>query len=143
MNFLYIVLGLAMISGISAMMKIGNNINNLMLLSTFKESDYFQSSLPSYDRKIMEILDKYSGPSEEVCSHIKGKLSDTLYEDGEIFISSGTQTPSLSSLFIGSCVLVNKDINHRVIVNKNDVGNFNLFSCYLKDEPFCPYEVNK
>ena len=50
MNFLYIGLGLAMISGISVMMKIGNNINNLMLLSTFKETDYFQSSLPSYDR---------------------------------------------------------------------------------------------
>ena len=132
-----------MISGISAMMTIGNNINNLMLISTFKESDYIQSSLPSYDRRIMDILDKYSGSSEEVCSHIKGKLSDTLYEDGEIFISSGTQTPSLNSLFIGSCVLVNKDIKHRVIVNKNNMGNFNLFSCYLKDESFCPYELNK
>ena len=143
MNFLYIVLGLAMISGISAMMKIGNNINNLMLLSTFKENDYFQSSLPSYDRRIMDILDKYTGSSEDVCSHIKEKLSDTLYEDGETFISSGTQTPSLNSLFIGSCVLVNKDINHRVIVNKNNIGDFNLFSCYLKEEPFCPYEVSK
>ena len=143
MNFLYVGLGLAMISGISAMMTIGNNINNLMLISTFKESDYIQSSLPSYDRRIMDILDKYSGSSEEVCSHIKGKLSDTLYEDGEIFISSGTQTPSLNSLFIGSCVLVNKDIKHRVIVNKNNMGNFNLFSCYLKDESFCPYELNK
>ena len=143
MNFLYIGLGLAMISGISAMMKIGNNINNLMLLSTFKESDYSQSSLPSYDRRIMDILDKYTGSSEDVCSHIKEKLSDTLYEDGEIFISSGTQTPSLNSLFIGSCVLVNKNINHRVIVNKNNVGDFNLFSCYLKEEPFCPYEVSK
>ncbi len=143
MSFLYLGLGLAMISGISAMMTIGNNINNLMLISTFKESDYIQSSLPSYDRRIMDILDKYSGSSEEVCSHIKGKLSDTLYEDGEIFISSGTQTPSLNSLFIGSCVLVNKDIKHRVIVNKNNMGNFNLFSCYLKDESFCPYELNK
>ena len=143
MSFLYLGLGLAMISGISAMMTIGNNINNLMLISTFKESDYIQSSLPSYDRRIMDILDKYSGSSEEVCLHIKGKLSDTLYEDGEIFISSGTQTPSLNSLFIGSCVLVNKDIKHRVIVNKNNMGNFNLFSCYLKDESFCPYELNK
>ena len=143
MNFLYIVLGLAMISGISAMMKIGNNMNNLMLLSTFRETDYFQSSLPSYDRKIMEILDKYSGSSEDVCSHIKEKLSDTFYEDGEIFLSTGTQTPSLNSLFIGSCVLVNKDLNHRVIVNKNSIGDFNLFSCYLKDETFCSYEVNK
>ena len=143
MNFLYIVLGLAMISGISAMMKIGNNVSNLMLLSTFKETDYFESSLPSYDRKIMDILYKYSGPDKDVCSHIKAQLSDDLYEDGELFLSSGTQTPSLNSLFIDSCVLVNKDLKHRVIVNKNKIGSFNLFSCYLKDETFCPYEVNK
>ena len=37
MTFLYVGLGMAMISGISAMMQIGNNINNLMLLSTFKK----------------------------------------------------------------------------------------------------------
>jgi len=121
-----------------------------MLLSTFRESDYFQSSLPSYDRRIMDILDKYTGSSEEVCSHIKEQLTDTVYKDGDLFESSGTQTPSSNSLFIGSCVLVNKDINHRVIVNKNNFGNFNLFSCYLNDssdpfknDPFCPYEVNK
>ena len=143
MNFLYVVLGLAMISGISAMMKVGNNINNLMLLSTFQETDYLQSSLPSYDRKIMAILNNYSGPDKDVCSYIKQELRDDLYEDGELFLSSGTQTPSLNSLFIGSCVLVNKDLNHRVIVNKNNIGSFNLFSCYLKDETFCPYEVNK
>ena len=143
MNLLYIGLGMAMITGISAMMQIGNNINNLMLLSTFKENDYYQSSLPSNDRKIMNILDKYSGSAEDVCSHIKEKLSDSFYEDGEIFLSSGTQTPSLNSLFIGSCVLVNKEINHRVIINKNNIGTFNLFSCFLKNETFCPYEVNK
>ena len=79
----------------------------------------------------MDILDKYSGPEEDVCSHIKGKLINDFYEDGEIFLSSGTQTPSLNSLFIGSCVLVNKDINHRVIIKKNNVGTYNLFSCYL------------
>ena len=143
MNFLYVVLGLAMISGISAMMKMGNNINNLMFLSTFKESEYIQSDLPIYDRKIMEILNNYSGPDVDVCSYIKGKLSETLYENGEVFLSSGTQTPSSNSLFLGSCVLVNKDIKHRVIIKKNNLGTFNLFSCYLKDETFCPYEVNK
>ena len=132
-----------MISGISAMMKIGNNINNLMLLSTFKESDYIQSDLPTYDRKIMAFLDNYTGTDIDVCSFIKEKFSDTLYENGEIFLSSGKQTPSSNSLFLGSCVLVNKDINHRVIIKKNNVGTYNLFSCYLKDETFCPYEVNK
>ena len=132
-----------MISGISAMMKIGNNVNNLMLFNTFKQSDYYQSSLPSYDRRIMAILDNYSSLDQDVCLNIKEKLSDTLYEEGELFLSTGTQTPSLNSLFVGSCVLLNKDLKHRVIINKTNIGTFSLFSCFLKDETFCPYEENK
>ena len=143
MAFLYIGLGIAMVSGISAMMQIGNNVNNLMLLSTFKQNDYYKSNLPSYDRRIMDILNNYSGPDADVCSNIKLNISDSLYEDGELFLSTGTQTPSTNSLFLGSCVLVNKEINHRVLINKNSRGTFNLFSCYLKNQTFCPYEVKK
>ena len=143
MAFLYIGLGFAMISGISAMMQIGNNINNLMLLSTFKQNKYYETNLPSYDRRIMNILNNYSGPDTDVCSKIKENLSDTLYEDGELFLSTGTQTPSTNSLFLGSCVLVNKEINHRILINKTNLGTFNLFSCYLEDKTYCPYEVNK
>ena len=143
MTILYVGLGIAMVSGISAMMQIGNNVNNLMLLSTFKENEYYASNLPSYDRRIMGILNNYSGSDDDVCSNLKLDLSDSLYEDGDLFLSTGTQTPSTNSLFIGSCVLVNKEINHRVIINIDNLGNFNLFSCYLKDQTFCPYEVNK
>ena len=132
-----------MISGISAMMQIGNNVNNLIFLSTFKRNKYYESTLPSYDRRIMDILNNYSGADTDVCSNIKENLNDALYEDGEIFLSSGTQTPSTNPLFLGSCVLVNRENNHRVLVNKNSLGDFNLFSCYLKDKTFCPYEVNK
>ena len=143
MSILYVGLGIAMISGISAMMQIGNNINKLMLLSTFKKDNYYESSLPSYDRRIMGILNNYSGPDLNVCSNIKEILNDSLYEDGEIFLSTGTQTPSTNSLFLNSCVLVNKNLSHRVLVTKSNIGTFNLFSCHLKDETFCPYEVNK
>ena len=143
MAILYVGLGIAMISGISAMMQIGNNINKLMLLSTFKKDNYYESSLPSYDRRIMDILNNYSGPDSNICSNIKENLSESLYEDGEIFLSTGTQTPSTKSLFINSCVLVNKNLSHRVLVTKSNIGTFNLFSCHLKDETFCPYEVNK
>ena len=143
MTFLYIGLGLAMISGISAMMQIGNNVNNLMLLSSFKQNKYFDSSLPSYDRMILDNLNNFSGSDTEVCSNLKGNISDTLYEDGDLFLSTGTQTPSTNSLFVGSCVLVNKELNHRVLINKTNLGDFNLFSCYLKDQTFCPFEVNK
>lgn len=143
MTILYIGLGIAMVSGISAMMQIGNNVNNLMLLSTFKQNEYYESNLPSYDRRILDILNNYSGSDADVCSNVKLNLSDSLYEPGELFLSTGTQTPSTNSLFVGSCVLVNKQINHRVLINKNSIGSFNLFSCYLKDQTFCPYEVNK
>ena len=143
MAFLYIGLGFAMISGISAMMQIGNNVNNLMLLSTFKQNKYYETNLPGYDRRIMNILNNYSGPDSDVCSKIKENLSDTLYEDGELFLSTGTQTPSTNELFLGSCVLVNNEINHRILINKTNLGTFNLFSCYLEDQTYCPYEVNK
>ena len=143
MTFLYVGLGLAMISGISAMMQIGNNIDNLTLLSSFKENKYYQSSLPSYDRRIMDFLNSYSGLDEEVCLRTKENFTETFYEEGEIFLSTGTQTPSLNTLFVGSCVLVNRELNHRVLIKKSSDGTFSLFSCYLKGEPFCPYEVNK
>jgi len=143
MAILYIGLGIAMVSGITAMIQIGSNVNNLMLLSTFKQNEYYESNLPSYDRRILYFLNNYSGSDSDVCSNIKLNLSDTLYEDGDLFLSTGTQTPSTNSLFLGSCVLVNKEINHRVLINKNSIGTFNLFSCYLKDQTFCPYEVNK
>ena len=64
-------------------------------------------------------------------------------EDGELFLATGTQTPSTNPLFLGSCVLVNKEINHRVLINKNNLGTFNLFSCYLSNQTHCSYEVNK
>ena len=143
MAILYIGLGFAMVSGISAMMQIGNNVNNLMLLSTFQQNEYYKSNLPNYDRRIMDILENYSGLDSDICSNIKLNLSDSLYEDGDLFLSTGAQTPSTNSLFLGSCALVNKETNHRVLINKNNVGSFNLFSCYLKDQTFCPYEVNK
>ncbi len=143
MAFLYVGLGLAMISGISAMMQIGNNINNLSLLSSFKDNEYYQSSLPSYDRRIMNFLNNYSGLDSEVCIKTKENLSETFYEEGEIFLSTGTQTPSESPLFIGSCSLVNRELKHRVLIKKSSDGSFNLFSCYLKSETFCPYELNK
>ena len=132
-----------MISGISAMMKIGNNINNMMFLSTFKKNEYFQSSLPSYDKRILEILESYSDLDSDVCSHIKVNINDVAYEDGQLFLSTGTQTPSTNSLFVDSCVLTNNTIRHRVLIKKNDLGTYNMFSCYLKDDSFCSYEVNK
>ena len=143
MTALYLALGIAMISGISAMMKVGNNINSMMLLSTFKRSEYFQSTLPSYDRRILRILENYSDSELDACTYVKENINDVLYKDGEIFLSTGNQTPSINPLFLDSCVLTNNKFKHRVLIKKNNLGVYNMFSCYLKDESFCSYEVNK
>ena len=42
----------------------------------------------------MSFLNDYSGPDSEVCLKTKEILSDTQYQEGEIFLSTGTQTPS-------------------------------------------------
>ena len=91
----------------------------------------------------MNFLNSYSGLDEEVCLKTKENFTETSYEEGEIFLSTGTQTPSENTLFVGSCVLVNRELNHRVLIKKSSDGTFSIFSCYLKGETFCPYEVNK
>ena len=58
MTYLYAGLGIAMLSGIAAMMQVGNNINSLIPLSVLKIDNYSNSSLAEYDRKIMKILYK-------------------------------------------------------------------------------------
>ena len=148
MTFLYIGLGIAMISGISAMMQIGNNINNLMFLSTLKTNEYYQTSLPSQDRRIMEILNRYSGPDEDVCLEVKNELNKTLIESVYINTEEGSSiksvTPSKHEFLENSCVLINNILRHRVLIKKNkDLGTYNLFSCHLKNELLCPFEVNK
>ena len=65
-----------MISGISAMMKIGNNINNMIFLSTFKRDYYFKTQLPKYDKMILSILENYSNSDSKVCEHVIEKMGN-------------------------------------------------------------------
>ena len=137
---LYLALGIAMISGISAMMKIGNNINSMLILSTFKRDDYFQTKLPNYDRKILRILENYSDFGSDVCDHVIEKMEndeDIIYRDGE-------QIPSGNTLFLNSCAITNIDDNHRVLIKKE--YPYKMFSCYLTDNDetsFCPFEEKR
>ena len=84
----------------------------------------------------MEILENYSGSESDVCNHVIENINDVKYKDGKM-------TPSLNSLFQGSCALTNNDMKHRILIKKNSLGDYNLFSCYFNDEGFCTYELNK
>jgi rRNA processing protein Gar1 len=142
MALLYVGLGIVMISGISAMMQIGNNINNMSkmsIVSTYKREKYFKSDYVDTDKEILKILSKISGSVDDVCGEVKDKLNneEKNYDEGEDFLSK-EKSISMQNFFNGSCTLINK--KHRVLIKKNDLDNYEMFSCYLDGEMYCPFE---
>ena len=89
-----------MISGISAMMQVGNNINSLIPLSVLKIDNYSNSSLAEYDRKIMKVLYSQSVPDNDICNYVKDNIGSPKYENGETFISTGSESPSTHKIFL-------------------------------------------
>ena len=75
---------------------------------------------------------------------LNNSLNESVYKDREDGSSIRFITPSKNEFLGNSCFLVNNILRHRVLIKKDDnLGNFNLFTCYLKNETLCPYEVNK
>ena len=144
MAALYLGLGIAMMTGISAMMQMGTNMNKYNIVSSFR--DNYSSDLASKDREIMVFLNSYYGPESDVCSSLRQTLDESSYQPGPKFDDEGiTETPSREEPFIGSCALVNTSIKHRVLIKKNEKSNtFSLFSCFLEigkfDSPICQFE---
>ena len=143
MVYLYAGLGIAMFSGITAMMQIGNNLNNLSPLSALKTNNY-AGKFPSYDRQIMKLLYTQSVPDSNICSYIKNSIDDPKYEDGDIFSETKKQTYSKNSFFLDSCVLVSTKAQHRVLIIPKTGENYKygFFSCSISQNPFCDFEIN-
>tara|TARA_B100000401_G_scaffold395627_1_gene304684 strand:+ start:142 stop:588 length:447 start_codon:yes stop_codon:yes gene_type:complete len=143
MIFLYAGLGIAMISGISAMLQIGNNLNNMSPLSALKVNEY-SGKLPTYDKQIMNILYSQSVPDSQICSYVKDNIEDPIYEDGDIFDETKKQTYSKNILFSDSCVLVSTEAKHRVLIipKTGESYKYGFFSCSISKNSYCDFEIN-
>jgi len=143
MVYLYAGLGIAMISGIAAMLQIGTNLNKLSPLGALKIESY-AGDLPSYDRKIMKLLYTQSVPNNNICSYIKNSIDNPKYEDGNIFPETLKQTYSKNKFFSDSCVLVSTQAKHRVlIIPKTGFDyKYGFFSCSIDIKPYCEFETN-
>ena len=51
MIFLYAGLGMAMISGIVAMMEVANNVSNFNVISGIRQDKYIEADLARHDRR--------------------------------------------------------------------------------------------
>ena len=143
MVYLYAGLGIAMITGITAMLEIGNNLNNMSPISALKESTYL-GKIPSYDRQIMKILYTQSVPDSDICTYIKDSIEKPIYEDGDIFDETKKQTYSKNALFSDSCVLVSTEAQHRILIipKRGENYKYGFFSCSISQKPYCDFELN-
>ncbi len=143
MIYLYAGLGIAMISGLSAMMQIGNTLNNISPLSSSKVESY-EGKLPYYDRQIMKTLYTQLVPDNDICGYIKNSIEEPKYQDGEIFSESKKQTFSKNVFYSESCVLVSTLAKHRVLIIPKNEGSYKygFFSCSISKKPYCDFEID-
>ena len=169
MAFLYAGLGIAMISGIAAMMEVANNVSKFNVISGIKPDKYIDAGLAKHDRRLLEIINKPTAPKSDICNYIidqtatkrfsllnAGLTLEEINRDFPVYFDSliinnqkiPYTTSSKDERIKGSCVLINTDLKHRVLINKNitenSVYHYALFSCYLNDDkPYCDFEENK
>ena len=144
MSYLYAGLGIAMLSGIIAMMQIGNNINkfvNLMSKDNQISKDYINSNSPLYDKDIIKILyqDSSTLPDTEICEYVVTKLNEN-----NSYAFEKTSVP-LNMFFNKSCSLENDKGKHRAVINQTNDGKYELFSCSKEEKVgnYCNFELGE
>ena len=168
MTFLYAGLGIVMISGIAAMMQVANNVSKFNVISGIKPDEYINGNLAKHDRRLLNIINNPIAPKSDICNYViaqneihreslknAGLSKAEIDKEAPIYFDSVIvnnqkipyKTLSKDKRIIGSCVLLNTDLKHRVLINKNNsknrIYNFSLFSCYLLDKASCNFEENK
>ena len=166
MVFMYAGLGIAMISGIAAMMEVANNVSRFNVISGIKEDKYIIANLARYDRRFLRFINDPAAPKSDICKYIIDQtdierssllnigatvkeldIVAPLYLDRPNINEPIFSTLSIDKRVSGSCVLINTSLKHRVLINKNNSNNrvydYSLFSCYLVDKSYCDFEENK
>ena len=167
MVFLYGALGVLMISGIAAMMEVASKISNFTQISSIKSDKYIAAKLAKNDRSFLKIINDPSAPKTNICDYVIDQINIkrlSLLNAGLSPKEIDNQSPQyISFLKInnseipfktkskdkrlkGSCVLINNEVKHRVLINKNTSKNkiyeYSLFSCYIDGKEYCDFEEN-
>ena len=145
MSYLYAGLGIAMLSGIVAMIQIGNNVDKFVkLISPANQDfkDYINSKSPEYDKSIMKIIyqDSASLPDNGICEYVVNKMNENILVGQSKFSKSSTDQ---NKFFNNICALETDDGKHRVIINQTNEKKYELFSCSLKEKKgnYCRFET--
>ena len=144
MVFLYGALGALMILGISAMMEVASNVSKFTIISDIKSDKYIAANLSKNDRRFLKIINDPSAPKSNICDYVVDQINierssllnaglslEEINRNAPIYFSSlklnnqeiPYKTTSKDKRILGSCVLINNELNHRVLINKNTSKN--------------------
>ena len=154
MIFFYVGLGYAMMTSILSIFQIATTINKNQYTtrnnSVNSNKLFFQKE---NDKKFIEMLNDMKGiplgSGELICENLKNGFTDELDDNYSILSnysildSYNTGIPSYSTQprLINGCNLVNG--YHRVVIvpSSMETNTYNLYSCIVKVEPQCPFEL--
>ena len=156
-----------MILGISAMMEVASNVSKLTIISDIKSDKYIAANLSKNDRRFLKIINDPSAPKSNICDYVVDQINierssllnaglsqEEINRNAPIYFSSlklnnqeiPYKTTSKDKRILGSCVLINNELKHRVLINndtsKNKIYEYSLFSCYFNEIANCYFEEN-
>ena len=154
MIFFYVGIGLAMMTSVLSIFEISTKINKNQYTIRNKSINsnelFFQKE---NDKKFLQMLNDIKGVSlgagQIICQNLKNGFSDEL-DDNYSFLSNysilgsyNSGIPSYSShpRLINGCDLING--YHRVVIVPSPIetNTYNLYSCIIKVEPKCTFEI--
>tara|TARA_Y100001970_G_scaffold213420_1_gene260846 strand:+ start:15046 stop:15486 length:441 start_codon:yes stop_codon:yes gene_type:complete len=135
MAYFYAGLGIAMITGITAMMQVAMNFRYIDKIGRLKEDIFLNdSNSVSNEKDILSITYNINSPFTDVCEYVLSKL-----EVNTVYLAGG-KTSAKHSLIKNSCILETyekiegKDYKHRLLINNNSSpqdNNYEVYSCYI------------
>ena len=144
MNYLYALMGMAMLSGIISIMEIASSVKTRDLSGIYIEDSYsnIESLAPEMDRLILELLytkaDSEWPKGTEFCQKLKNEAIkvSTIASEYIVDEESISDHPKL----LNTCTISSS--KHRIILSNeySEKLNYRLFSCMTYKDNFCFYE---
>ena len=136
MVYLYAGLGIVMISGITAMMQVANNVSNFNLISAIKTDKYVTADLAKHDRRFLKIINDPTAPKSDICKYIYSQIEIerlSLLNQG----ISSEQINKIAPIYLDSLSIDDKVVPYLwtqvTVTNGEESGDLN-FRMYINGE---------
>ena len=145
MTYLYAAMGIAVMSGVIAVLEYTTAISKSTLYNRLPNDLYDSSIEQKVDQILINILhfnNEDLGNGDSVCINLKSKFKLSGFSENLISpYGIGLKTPSTHNDLKNSCILTNG--NHRIIIAKGKTKEQNhvLFSCITTNNEYCDYEL--